>query len=350
MGIVITINNGREYQKRMKVILLYLGLGIFLVYVWLLSRKISINEVYFTNQFLKRVDHRTDERLVVPKNAFDPDMVKIGEEMAQRSHLLVVSLVRNCESSIPWMKCKLHTLKQVFGEITCVFFENNSCDYTRQNLLAQVKEGFGEGVAVKVVDPFTLEENQEKCISRDARYANNDKTGLKGAGGARIGRMTDLRNRVLKWIYSNQDKHTHLLMTDMDIIGRFFPTGIKETVGYLATVPDIGCVGFRGFFRTGGFFDPFSFKDADSENQHPMVTLGMCMKSYYLMPYARGLVRVGSSHSGGVFANLPLPRNLGYEAVNVFGDIYLCEHIPFMNGFKNNFVNTNMTYLVKSNV
>jgi hypothetical protein len=162
--------------------------------------------------------------------------------------------------------------------------------------------------------------------------------------------MTDLRNRSLKWIYANQSNYTHLLMTDMDIIGRFFPRGIKETVGYLTTVPNIGCVGFRGFFRTGGFFDPFSYKDPDSDNQHPVVTLATCMKSYYLMAHGRGLVRVGASHSGGAFANLPLPEGLGYEAVNVLGDLYLCEHISFMSGFKNNYVNTNMTYLVKSNV
>lgn len=329
---------------------MYLGLGVLIIYVWLLSQKISINEIYFTNQFLKRVDHPSDEKMIL-KNPFNPDMVRLGETIASKSHLLVVSLVRNCESSIPWMKCKIHTLRQVFGRVTCVFFENNSCDHTRQSLLAQVRERFGEeNVEIRVIDPFTLEENAERCISRESRFTNNDKTGLRGAGGARIGRMTDLRNRTLRWIYENQNMYTHLLMTDMDIIGRFFPGGIKETVGYLATVPDIGCVGFRGFFRTGGFFDPFSYKDADSENQHPAVTLATCMKSYYLMPHGKGLVRVGASHSGGAFANLPLPEGLKYEAVNVMGDLYLCEHIPFMSGFRKNYVNTNMTYLVKSNV
>jgi len=57
--------------------------------------------MYFTPQFLSRVDHPSDERLVVSKEAFNPDMVRIGEEVAAKSHLLVVSLVRNCESSIP---------------------------------------------------------------------------------------------------------------------------------------------------------------------------------------------------------------------------------------------------------
>jgi hypothetical protein len=110
-------------------------------------------------------------------------MVRIGEEVAAKSHLLVVSLVRNCESSIPWMKCKIKTLKQVFGQITCAFFENNSSDYTRQNLLAQVTKKFGEGVTVRIIDPFTLEENKERCASMDSKYTTNDKTGLKGAGG-----------------------------------------------------------------------------------------------------------------------------------------------------------------------
>jgi hypothetical protein len=334
----------------MKAVLLYIGLGILLIYIWLLSQKISINEMYFSDQFLKRVDHPNDERLIINPKVFNKEMVKLGGDIALKSHLLVVSLVRNCESSIPWMRCKVKVLKRVFGEVTCVFFENNSKDYTRQNLLAQVKNEFGEGVHVKVVDPFTLEENQERCISKDVKFLNNDKTGLKGAGGARIERMTYLRNRSLKWIYENQEKYTHLLLTDMDIIGRFFETGIKETVGYLASVPNVGCIGFRGFFRTGGFFDPFSYKAADSDDQHPVLTMGLCMKSYYLMPHGGGLERVGSSHSGGAFTNLPLPKGLGYEAVNVLGDFYLCEHIPFMSGFKNNYVNTNMTYLVKSNV
>lgn len=334
----------------MKVVILYLGVGILLIYIWLLSQKISVNDIYFTDQFLKRVNHPRDERFVITPKAFNRQMVTIGENVASSSHLLVVSLVRNCETSIPWMKCKVKVLKRIFKEVTCVFFENNSKDYTRQNLLAQVNDEFGEGVHVKVIDPFTLEENQERCMSKDMKFLNNDKTGLKGAGGARIERMTFLRNQSLKWIYGNQKNYTHLLLTDMDIIGRFFETGIKETIGYLSSIPDVGCIGFRGFFRSGGFFDPFSYKAAECEDQHPALTMGLCMKSYYLMPYGKGLERVGSSHSGGAFANLPLPEGLKYEAVNVLGDFYLCEHIPFMSGFKKNYVNTNMTYLVKSNV
>lgn len=334
----------------MKVVLIYIGVGILLIYLWFLSQKVSLNEMYFVDQFLKRTDHPNDENLIISQKVFNKEMVKLGTEIGSRSKLLVVSLVRNCESSIPWMKTKLRVLKDVFGEVTCVFFENNSCDFTRQILLSQVTEGFGEGVRVKVLDPFTLEENKEDCKSVDAKYTNNDKTGLKGAGGARISRMTNLRNQSLKWIYAKQHEYTHLLLTDMDIVGRFFPTGIKETVGYLASVPDIGFVGFRGFFRTGGFFDPFSYKDPDSDTQNPIMTLAMCMKSYYLMPHGKGLVKVGSSHSGGAFVNLPLREGLRYEAVNVVGDLYLCEHIPFMTAVNNNYVNTNMTYLVKSNV
>lgn len=334
----------------MKTVILYLGAGVLLIYLWFLSQKTSLNEMYFTEQFLRRTDHPNDENLVISNKVFNQEMVKMGGEIALRSKLLVVSLVRNCEGSIPWMKCKIRVLKEVFGEVTCVFFENNSCDYTRQLLLEQVKDGFGVGVSVKVMDPFTLEENREECKSVETKYLNNDKTGLKGAGGARITRMANLRNQALRWIYQNQSNYTHLLMTDMDIIGRFFAKGIKETVGYMATVPNIGFVGFRGFFRTGGFFDPFSYKDPDAESQHPALTLAMCMKSYYLMPHGKGLVKVGSSHSGGAFINLPLPDGLEYEAVNVMGDLYLCEHIPFMSKIKNNYVNTNMTYLVKSNV
>jgi hypothetical protein len=56
-----------------------------------------------------------------------------------------------------------------------------------------------------------------------------------------------------------------------------------------------------------------------------------------------------------VFANLPLPPSLKYEVQNIidgpFGlSVNLCEHIPFMEKMKTNYVNTNMSFLVKDNV
>jgi hypothetical protein len=79
------------------------------------------------------------------------------------------------------------------------------------------------------------------------------------------------------------------------------------------------------------------------------------MIGYFTMPSGQGLQPVSSSHSGGIFANLPLPPNLNYSVDHVITipfvtDINLCEHITLMEKVPNNFVNTNMSFLVQDNV
>jgi hypothetical protein len=68
-----------------------------------------------------------------------------------------------------------------------------------------------------------------------------------------------------------------------------------------------------------------------------------------------GLQPVDSSHSGGIFANLPLRPALRYSVDHVItiplvADVNLCEHITLMEKVPNNFVNTNMSFLVQDNV
>lgn len=341
----------------MRGVVIYLSLGVLLIYLWLLGRKVVVGDLFFEQTFLTRKPTPTDEFIITPKRCFNWEMVTRGYELGLTKRLLIVSLVRNCEKSLEYMGHKLAALNRVYKNITVVFFENNSSDGTRTRLLdySLGRKSWGEGIKVRVVNPFTFEENDPVCKSNADEFMNHDKTGIQGAGTKRISRMTYLRNRSLEWIRQHQHDYDVLLTTDMDIIGRIFPTGIAETLGMLSSIKDVGFIGFRGFFRGGGFFDPFSYKGRNRVNEHPLITLASCMSSYYLMPHGEGLQPVGSSHSGGAFINLPLPRDISYEvkkaaSLPVFGDICICEHIPFQEKVANNFVNTNMTFLVKSNV
>ena len=341
-----------------KILLAVLSV-ILIIYAWLVTSMTNVSEAWFRDEFIYGDDPK-DEFSIVKKKKFDWNMVKMGEDVARNNtRLLVVSLVRNCSGSIPCMEKKLAVLGSVFKEVHMVFFENNSRDNTRQELLKYVrgeKIMGSENVKVTLVNPFTMAENEEVCASTDGEFQNNDKAGLRGATSGRIGRMTYLRNRALNWVYRNQENYDMLLMTDMDIIGRIFPTGIKETVGHLhAKKGEIGFVTFRGFFPSGGFFDPFSYRGTDIFSQTNFTTLLLCMKGYYLMPSGQGMQQVSSSHSGGIFANLPLPPRLRYSCEHVLTipfvtDVHLCEHVTLMEKVPNNFVNTNMSFLVKDNV
>lgn len=339
-------------------VVLIIGCVVFIVYVILLTSMVNISESMFTDKVIYSEDSR-DEYTIVSRGKFNRAMVKRGEEFASdNGKLLVVSLVRNCSGSIPCMEKKLKVLGSVFRDVHMVFFENNSTDDTRKQLLeyALGRRGMGsENVRVTVVNPFTMRENEEICTSDSNEFANSVKAGVKGASYGRINRMAYLRNKVLDYVYAHQSEYTTLLMTDMDIIGRIFPTGIKETVGYLRSVKNIGFVTFRGFFPSGGFFDPYSYKGTGLLSQSKLTTLMLCMTSYFLMPSGKGLQPVVSSHSGGIFANLPLPPRLRYSCDHVVTvpfvtDVYLCEHVTLMEKVPNNFVNTNMSFLVKDNV
>jgi len=325
---------------------------------WVYSHKISIPPQLFDRKFIGG-NSPPDEFLVVPPESFDWEMVAVGREFAKsEGKLLVVSLVRDCVGSIPCMETKMAVLGRIFREVHLVLFENNSKDNTRRELLeyAHGKRVMGGGnIKVTLVNPFTMGENETLCESSSKTFTNDHKCGRKGASNGRIGRMAILRNRILGYVYEHQSGYSTLLMTDMDIIGRWFPTGIEETVGYLRSKPGIGFVTFRGSFPTGGFFDPFSYKGEDVTGNSDISTLLFCMKSYFTMPSGRGLYPVRSSHSGGIFSNLPLPPDLEYKVRNIvdgpFGiSVNLCEHIPLMETVPNNFVNTNMSFLVKDNV
>jgi hypothetical protein len=337
-------------------ILLGVCLAIFIFYSWVKSHVKKPSRELFSDSFI-RGTHPIDEFRVVPPSAFNWDMVKTGSEFCfADGRLLVVSLVRNCEKSIPYMIRKIRVLASVFREVRVCLFENNSADGTRKKLLPYAlgeKKIGAENAQLILINPFTMAENEEVCQSSLERFINGVKAGLiTGASGQRIGRMTYLRNRVLEYVYQHQSEYTTLLMTDMDIIGRWFATGIRETVGYLRSNPEMGFVTFRGYYNNGGFFDPFSLKERHFLNDHPLANLLLCLKGLFAVPSGKGLYPVISSHSGGIFANLPLPPSLEYKLEDIIRipNVYtlnVCEHVSFMEGMKNNFVNTNMTFLIQ---
>lgn len=335
---------------------LYLVIASLLLCIWAKSLIKKPDPVIFSDKFI-RGTHPLDEFRIVPQTSFNWDMVKTGTEFCgQEGSLLVVSLVRNCEKSIPCMFRKIRVLASIFKSVHVCLFENNSTDGTRRQLVpyALGEKSLGiENVKLTLINPFTMEENERVCESRSEKFINDAKAGpITGASGQRISRMTYLRNRVLGYVYRNQPAYTTLLMTDMDIIGRWFPTGIRETIGYLRSKPDMGFVTFRGYYHNGGFFDPFSLKEKHPLNDYPLANLALCLKGLVMVPSGEGLYRVISSHSGGIFSNLPLPPSLEYRLEDIIRlpNIYtlnVCEHVPFMEGMENNFVNTNMTFLVQ---
>lgn len=340
----------------LRIIIIFTAI-VFIVYIILLTSRANVDQAWFKDEFIYRNSPR-DEYRIVPKYKFNWNMVKRGERLASQQRLLIVSPVRNCSKSVACMEKKVKVLSSVFKSVHVAFFENNSTDDTRKNLLryalGKCKMG-GKNVSVSIVNPFTLVENEEECSSSKEAFTNNDKAGRKGATTGRIGRMVFLRNKILDYVYQHQSEYDTLLMTDMDIIGRIFPTGIKETVGYLRSKPNMGFVTFRGFFSSGGFFDPFSYRSHNPLSKTKITTMLLCMIGYYTMPVGEGLQPVDSSHSGGIFANLPLRPALRYSVDHVItiplvADVNLCEHITLMEKVPNNFVNTNMSFLVQDNV
>jgi hypothetical protein len=327
----------------------YIFVGVFValcIVVILASTIIShhIPKEIVNDDFIYNIDDDEDEYKLSPKNAFNHQMISLGRDQASRSKLLVVSLIRNCENSIPAMSCKLAVLSRIFDEVHVHLFENNSTDGTRRILLSYCgKENRlgGPNVFLTMVNPFTYKYNEAICNTSEQDLVNDQRGGnLEGIGYKRINRMVVLRNRVLEYIYRVQASYDYLLMSDMDIIGRIFPRGIQETVGYLTHFGDMGFISFRGYTNQRTYFDPYSYSSLDGK------TLITSVSSMINIPSNQGLYPVGSAHSGGAFANLPLKPGLKYELEKTHLGFYLCEHVTMMRQMKNNFINTNMAYLV----
>lgn len=314
---------------------------LLLFCAWGISRR--HHQDFFSDAFIYNTDTDEDEDEIVPTNSFDPHLLTLGTEQSRRKRLMVVSLVRNCEKSIPCIIHKLKVLGRIFAQVKVYLFENNSTDNTRKHLL-NINQKAGMNVEVLLVNPFTYKINETECSTTDDQLANDQRGGsLDGLGFTRINRMVILRNRTLRFIYEHQHKHDLLLLTDMDIIGRMFPKGIRETVGYLSAYNDIGFVSFRGYTRKG-YFDPYSYTPVDTTS---MVTSFLASR---FVPCNQGMFNVGSAHSGGAFANLPLKDDLSYELVKSSLGVYLCEHVTLMHKVKNNCINTNMAFMVQNHV
>lgn len=339
--------------------LLAIAIGVFVLYVGWMTRAVDARmpvEI-FSREFVHRTSPR-DEKIIDRNIVYDRTAVFLGRERGRKKRLLVVSPVRNCVGSIPCMESKMKVLSRVFRRVHVVLFENNSTDGTRTELLRYArgeKTMGGDNVKVTVVNPLTLAENEPVCNLTAEVLLNEQKGGIRGTSAERISRMVFLRNQVLSYVYANQRRHDMLLMTDMDIVGRFFEKGIQETIGYLAAHPETGFVSFRGLTPTRVFFDPYTFRGRDPLSQSALVSFLTCIRSHLVVPVGRGMYPVETCHSGGAFINLPLPRGLRYDLEHVvtipgLTSVYLCEHVTMMKKVKNNVINTNMVFLVNHHI
>jgi len=324
---------------------------LILVCVRLITISISrhVPQEAFTNEFVYNIDNPNDEYTIVPYTTFDQQLVSIGKNRGKCSRLIVVSLIRNCKDSIPCMTCKLAVLSGIFKEVHVYLFENNSTDGTRDYLLPYVgRKGFGgSNVILHLVNPLTHKLNEPTCQSDNQLLVNDQRGGsLEGVGFNRIQRMVTLRNSVLDFIYKvKHEKNDILLMTDMDIIGRIFPTGICETLGYLTKFNNLGFVSFRGYTNRKMYFDPYSYSPIEDSS-----IISSVSSTFGKIPSNHGLFKVGSAHSGGVFANLPIREDLRYKLEKSPLGVYLCEHVTMMREMENNVINTNMAFIVKDHV
>jgi hypothetical protein len=306
----------------------------------------NIPTYVFDDDFIFNLDD-SDEDIVVPPSSFDPQLLELGTESAKGKKLLVVSLIRNCSPSIPCMIHKIHLLSKLFSQVHVCLFENNSTDDTRKRLLSYTGNNkLGKNVRISLINPFTFAVNEPECATHEELLSNDQRGGsLEGLGETRIARMTLLRNRVLDYIEKHQSEYDMVLMTDMDIIGRFFPKGIRETVGYLTKFSDMGFISFRGYSDRRTYFDPYSYCPAGGT-----ATLVSGLLFLIQTPSNVGLIEVSSAHSGGIFANLPLQKGLRYNLEKSSFGYYLCEHVTMMRNVKNNFINTNMAFIVQDHV
>lgn len=174
---------------------------------------IPISEAVFTSGFLRRTS-KNDERIVTRGAKWDERMIDLGRERGSQSALYVLTSAMILEKQTPQISQHIRVVSPLFSKV------------------------FLRVITIPGQQPplWDLPENVEVDIREmDAGYGGDSKSSF--------------RQYVRQWEEHHSllppSRSAYLLRLDTENVGRIFPRGILESIGYLESHKGISGIGFR---------------------------------------------------------------------------------------------------------
>jgi len=218
-------------------------------------------------------------------------MVDLGIDDASSKRVVIASLVRDVERSLPEIIKKAESVGKMFKDYVVLVVENDSKDKTRELLLRWAVKNpkvtiLGCGVNVN-------ECHMPKAPKTDGHYV--DRT--------RIQKMVDLRNVYLDYIKEHYLDFDYTMMWDLDMIGSVYLDGIQHSLGYLSQHPDVDVVCSYGIYHWAFFtlfYDTYALLHRNETFHIDHKTIHDIRKGMWEAKYSRGNqpIEVDSCFSG----------------------------------------------------
>lgn len=245
-----------------KPIVLLVSISIILFSFFALS-DVQISDAFFSPRFLGR-SSKNDERLVTRRVKFDSEVVDGGRQVASRSALYLLTSAAVLEKQVSQIYQHVRLLAPLFSKV-----------FVR---------------VITLSDQRPVDWNLPENVQIEVQQVVEDY-------GGRSKSSFEVYRRQWEEHYSQlpPSGSSYLLLLDTDVVGRIFPKGILESVGYLHSQPDISGIGFRTVVP-GGKTYPGGGEGEDGWRKFLPERV----------PYAKGLVDHSSWRMG--LYKLPLVR------------------------------------------
>ena len=248
--------------------------------------------------------------------------VKSGLRTMKSKKVVIAGLCINIESKIDKLVDRVKHLGSFFGDYKFIVFENDSSDNTR--------------VLLKENGAILIPCEEDANCKLKARKAVSSGTFSRD----RMFKMTDYRNRLLKFINNNYSEYDTVCFMDLDLDGPIDIRGVAHSFSLYDTWDSISAHGLNGISITFGlpvYYDVIAYKN--------YLSSGYISPNFYSIgdfPY-----KVQSGFCGMAFYKMNIIKKVDYTPKD---DNYICEHITFHknminNGFDNIYINPNMLLL-----
>jgi hypothetical protein len=266
-------------------------------------------------------------------------IVERGYQKMKATKIVFTGLCINIEKKMPSLKKRLEFLGGFFEDYKIVIFENDSTDNTRALLLEWQKSNPNVYILPCPEDP-------------DCKLKNKPAVSHGMFAEARMKKMADFRNRLLRAIRERNQEADCVCMMDLDIVGPISMDGVAHSFGLYEDWDSISGYGKTGLVVTGGmsvYYDYLAYKDEKfdiNQNKSHIVPIFLkCLK------HKRGDMpfKVLSGFAGIAFYKMHV-INAGVTYTPKDGK-YICEHIILHNnmidmGFDRIYINPNMLVLI----
>lgn len=264
------------------------------------------------------------------------DDIKKGFSHVENKKIVFGGLCINIHDKIPDLIKRIEQLGSFFKEYKFVVFENDSTDGTRE-LLEQYDN-------VILVPCGTEDEEEDKnCKLNEKPAVSHGSSSSK-----RMEKMSNYRNRLLKFIIEYFNNYDYVCFMDLDLVGSIDIRGFIHSFGYQWDC--ISAQGLHGVLGIPMYYDTFAYKDenlhVNSGNKMNMTTISIKASRHKVgdLPY-----KVKSGFGGLAIYQMDSIRNIDYTPKD--GNYSQCDHIflhdnMIDHGFDKIYINPNMLILV----